>query len=744
MSHEPTPAQIAAQQLYRQMGLLPEEYQRIVELLGRQPNYTETGIFAVMWSEHCSYKNSKPLLKMFPTDGPQVLQGPGEGAGIVDIGDGWAVCFKVESHNHPTAVEPYQGAATGVGGILRDIFSMGARPIALLNSLRFGTLEKERSRFLLSHAVAGIADYGNCIGVPTVGGEVCLESCYDENPLVNAMCVGLLRHEQIQHGKASGIGNPVLYLGGATGRDGIHGATFASEEITDETQHKRPAVQVGDPFTGKRLLEACLEIYATGAVVAVQDMGAAGLTCSGTEMGFKGGTGVDMNLDLVPQRAEHMTAYEIMLSESQERMLFVLERGREAEVQAICDKWELANAIVGTVVESDSLRLFQRGEPVGEVSLQACCELTPEYMREAKAPASWSENRPADAITWDEPSDYHAALKELLQHPNIADKSWVYRQYDSMVGTRTAVRPGSDAAVILLEECNKALAISIDGNARYVYLDPYVGGKIAVAEAARNVVCSGAKPLALTDGLNYGSPEKPEIFWQMQESVRGMADACKALSLPVTGGNVSLYNERSGGAIYPTPIIGMVGLIDDPAHITTQHFQHAGDQLWLLGETFSEVGGSCWQEQHLNRIDGPPPALDFAREQAVQSATLALIQRGLVRSAHDLSLGGLGVALVRASSDELTANVQFSSDLRADALLFSESQSRILLSVPADKQPEVRAFLATQSLPTAHIGSVVKETLHVTVNENALIQFPIRELRDAWRSGFRRYFESTP
>ena len=740
MAHEPTPDQIFEQQLYRQMGLLYDEYERIVELLGRRPNYTETGIFAVMWSEHCSYKNSKPLLRLFPTEGPSVLQGPGEGAGIVDIGDGWAVVFKVESHNHPTAVEPYQGAATGVGGILRDIFSMGARPIALMNSLRFGTLDKSKNRYLLSHAVSGIADYGNCIGVPTVGGELFLESCYDENPLVNVFCLGLVRHDQIQHGRASGLGNPVLYLGNATGRDGIHGATFASEELNEGSASKRPAVQVGDPFAGKRLLEACLEIYATGAVVSVQDMGAAGLTCSGTEMGFKGDTGIDLNLDLIPQRAEAMTPYEIMLSESQERMLFVLEKGRETEIQAICDKWELPNALVGTVTSTRQLRLFQAGKIVGEVSLEACCALTPEYQREARNPKDWPAASHSAGANWPEPEDCLPVLRQLLQHPNIADKSWVYRQYDSMVGTRTAQGPGGDAAVLMLEECDKALAISMDGNSRYVLLDPYTGGLIAVAEAARNVVCAGGQPLALTDGLNYGSPEKPEIFWQLKESVRGMADACKVLQLPVTGGNVSLYNETRGEAIYPTPVIGMVGLIDRPEWITPSQFQQVGDDLWLLGETFAELGGSCYQELQTGKIQGMPPQLDLAREAKLYQAVLSLIHNGCVRSAHDLSLGGLAVALVKASTDELTVDVDLSTSLRADEFLFSESQSRVLVSVPPQQAKHLQKEMAQLGVPCLRLGQVVSHQFTLRLNGQQRVQSSISTLKDAWYQGFRRYF----
>ena len=741
MSQEPSPQQIAEKKIYRQMGLIPDEYNRIVELLGRQPNYTETGIFAVMWSEHCSYKNSKPLLKLFPTEGPQVLQGPGEGAGIVDIGDGWAVVFKVESHNHPTAVEPYQGAATGVGGILRDIFSMGARPIALMNSLRFGKLDKAHNRYLLSHAVSGIAAYGNCIGVPTVGGEVFIEACYDENPLVNVFCLGIVKHDQIQHGKASGLGNPLLYLGNATGRDGIHGATFASEELSEGSVSKRPAVQVGDPFAGKRLLEACLEIYHTGAVVSVQDMGAAGLTCSSIEMGFKGQTGIDLDLDKVPKRAEAMTAYEIMLSESQERMLFVIEKGRESEVQKICEKWEVPNAIIGEVTNNQHLSLFQDGQLVADLPLDACCGLTPVYQREARPPEK--EMLPKSLSLEKEPENYLSVLKELLVHPNISDKSWVYQQYDSMVGTRTAQGPGGDAAVIILEECQKALAISMDGNSRYVFLDPYLGGLITVAEAARNVVCAGGRPLALTDGMNYGSPEKPEIFWQIKESVRGMAVACEFLSLPVTGGNVSLYNESGGEAIYPTPIIGMVGLIENLHHVTPSNFQSLGDQIWLLGETFAELAGSCYQEIRASRIFGNAPKLELDQEKRLQEAVLFAIESSLISSAHDLSLGGLAVALVKASTESLTANVSFESTLRADEFLFSESQSRILLSISSRSSASLQSIMADHKVSAMMIGEVVSNQFSISLNNEFLIEDQIQSLKACWHNGLRDYFTTT-
>ncbi|MED4877155.1 phosphoribosylformylglycinamidine synthase subunit PurL, partial [Anoxybacillus geothermalis] len=630
---EPSAAMIKEQKLYREMGLTDDEFARIEAILGRLPNYTETGIFSVMWSEHCSYKNSKPVLKKFPTDGPHVLQGPGEGAGIVDIGRGLAVAFKIESHNHPSAIEPYQGAATGVGGIIRDVFSMGARPIALLNSLRFGELTSPRVKYLFEHVVAGIAGYGNCIGIPTVGGEVQFDPSYEGNPLVNAMCVGIIRHEDIQRGVATGVGNTVMYVGAKTGRDGIHGATFASEELSEQSEAKRPAVQVGDPFMEKLLLEACLEAVKSDALVGIQDMGAAGLTSSSAEMASKGGFGIEMNLDLVPQRETGMTPYEMMLSESQERMLLVVKQGREDEIAAIFAKYGLEAKAIGKVTDDKMLRLWFRGEVAAEIPVDALAKDAPVYHKPSKEPVYYREFQAMPPYI-PHIEDYNQTLLGLLAQPTIASKEWVYDQYDYMVRTNTVVAPGSDAAVVRIRGTNKALALTTDCNSRYLYLDPETGGKIAVAEAARNVVCSGAKPLAITDCLNFGSPEKPEIFWQLEKAVDGMSEACRALGTPVVSGNVSLYNETNGVAVYPTPVVGMVGLIEDLSHITTQLFKQVGDLIYVIGEAKPEFGGSELQKWLEGRIFGKAPELDLAVEARRQHQLLAAIRAGVVASAH--------------------------------------------------------------------------------------------------------------
>lgn len=732
---EPTAEQIAEQKLYREIGLTDDEYQRVVDIIGRKPNWTETGLYSVMWSEHCSYKNSKPVLRRFPTKGPRVLQGPGEGAGIVDIGDNQAVVFKIESHNHPSAIEPYQGAATGVGGIIRDVFSMGARPIAVLNSLRFGELTNPRVKYLFEHVVEGIAGYGNCIGIPTVGGEVNFDPTYEGNPLVNAMCVGLIDHDKIQKGVASGIGNPVIYVGSSTGRDGIHGATFASEELNEESEKKRPAVQVGDPFMEKLLLEACLELIDTGIVVGIQDMGAAGLTSSSSEMASKAGNGIEMNLDLVPQREAGMSAYEMMLSESQERMLVVVESGKEAEAIAIFDKWGLASAVVGKVTDDSMLRLLHQGEVVAEVPVDSLAEEAPVYHRPSAVPAYYEANAQVDVVgAISEPSDLNETLKNVLAQPTVANKAWVYEQYDHIVRANTAVKPGSDAAVVMVRGTRKALAMSTDCNGRYVYLDPKVGGAIAVAESARNVVCSGAEPLAITDCLNFGSPEKPEVFWQFEKACEGMSEACVALDSPVIGGNVSFYNERSGDAIYPTPTVGMVGLITDVDHITTQDFKHEGDAIILLGETFAELGGSEYQKLATGSISGRPPQIDLNKEAAVQKLVLAAIRKGLVKSAHDLSEGGLGVALAESCfGKEIGAEVALESALRPDVLLFSETQSRILLSTAQEQAEAVLTLAAELGVPAKVIGKTGGSSLVVKVNGVEAINASIQEVKAAWK-----------
>jgi len=663
-----------------------------------------------------------------------VLVGPGEGAGIVDIGDNQAVVFKIESHNHPSAIEPYQGAATGVGGIIRDIFSMGARPVALLNSLRFGRLENERVKYLFENVVSGIAGYGNCIGIPTVGGEVMFDESYEGNPLVNAMCVGIIEHDKIQKGVARGVGNPVFYVGPATGRDGIHGATFASEELTEESEAKRPAVQVGDPFMEKLLLEACLELIDSGIVLGIQDMGAAGLTCSSSEMASKAGNGMELYLDAVPQREEGMTAYEMMLSESQERMLFVTAPEHEEKAKAIFEKWGLNCAKVGKVTDDGRLRLYHRGELVGDMPVKALVDDCPVYHKPSRRPDYHVINESVDTSRYPEVTDLDGALKRVLASPTVASKEWVYNQYDYMVRTETYVWPGSDAAVVGVPGTRKALAMTTDGNGRYVYLDPETGGKIAVAEAARNVACSGAEPLAITDNLNFGSPEKPEIYWQLEKAIDGMAEACRALGTPVIGGNVSLYNENAKGAIYPTPVVGMVGLVRDTDHITTQGFKREGDVILLLGETKAELGGSEFQYVMHGVTEGRPPQIDLDAEKRLIDAVLEAIRDGLVASAHDLSEGGLAVALAECCmSGHLGASVDFRCDLRPDIALFSESQSRILLSAPPEKADQLERQLTERGVPVQKLGLVGGGDLIVRVNGRPAIRAAVSDLEKIWK-----------
>ncbi|MCG7437045.1 phosphoribosylformylglycinamidine synthase subunit PurL [Lysinibacillus fusiformis] len=727
---EPTAQQIKDEKLYAGMGMSDEEFALVEGILERLPNWTETGLFSVMWSEHCSYKNSKPVLRKFPTKGPQVLQGPGEGAGIVDIGDEQAVVFKMESHNHPSAIEPYQGAATGVGGIIRDVFSMGARPIAMLNSLRFGELKSARGKYLFEEVVAGIAGYGNCIGIPTVGGEIQFDPCYEGNPLVNAMCVGLIDHKDIQRGIAAGVGNTVMYVGAKTGRDGIHGATFASEELTEESENQRPAVQVGDPFMEKLLLEACLEVVKSDALVGIQDMGAAGLTSSSAEMASKAGSGVEMNLDLVPQRETGMTAYEMMLSESQERMLLVVKKGREDEIKAIFDKYDLDAVAIGRVTDDKMLRLLHNGQVVAEVPADALAEDAPVYHKPSAEPAYYAQFQ---AIDNTEPAvmDYKETLNALLKAPTIASKEWVYDQYDYQVRTSTVVKPGSDAAVIRVRGTNKGLAMTTDCNSRYIYLDPEVGGAIAVAEAARNIVASGGTPLAITDCLNFGNPEKPEIFWQIEKSADGISAACTALNAPVIGGNVSLYNERSGEAVYPTPTIGMVGLIEDLAHVTTQEVKAAGDIVFVIGETTTEFGGSELQKLLNNGvISGKAPAIDLEVEAARQQALLKAIKAGLVQSAHDVAEGGLAVAIAEKTFSANGLGVDVTLTGSATTVLFSESQSRFVVTV---KEEHATAFV--EIIKDAHKIGVVTNDALVKINgdKGVLVEGTVEEFRSNWK-----------
>lgn len=726
---EPSPEKIKSDRLYATMGLSDDEFAMVEKILGRLPNYTETGLFSVMWSEHCSYKNSKPILRKFPITGEKVLQGPGEGAGIVDIGDDQAVVFKIESHNHPSAIEPYQGAATGVGGIIRDVFSMGARPIAMLNSLRFGELDNDRVKYLFKEVVAGIAGYGNCIGIPTVGGEIQFDPSYEGNPLVNAMCVGLIDHKDIKKGQAHGVGNTVMYVGAKTGRDGIHGATFASEELSESSEEKRPAVQVGDPFMEKLLLEACLELIQNDALVGIQDMGAAGLTSSSAEMASKAGSGIKMNLDLVPQRETGMTAYEMMLSESQERMLIVVTKGREQEIVDLFTKYDLEAVAVGEVTDDKNLTLSHQGEIVAEVPVDALAEEAPIYHKPSAEPQYF---RDFQSMTAEVPviEDYKETLVSLLKQPTISSKEWVYDQYDYMVRTNTVVSPGSDAAVVRVRGTNKALAMTTDCNSRFIYLDPETGGKIAVAEAARNIICSGAEPLAITDCLNFGNPEKPEIFWQLEKAADGMSEACRSLSTPVIGGNVSLYNETNGEAIYPTPVVGMVGLVNDLKHITTQTFKNESDLIYVVGEAKVEFGGSELQKMLEGKIFGRAPELDLDLEKNRQQQILTAIQKGLVASAHDLSEGGLAVALAESlfSASKLGAKVNISGEPVSE--LFSETQSRFLLSISPENQTAFEALVEDAIC----IGSVTADNkLVVATSDSKVLEADVEDLQTAWK-----------
>lgn len=725
---EPSPQKIKAEKVYKQMGLSDEEFALIEKTLERTPNYTETGLFAVMWSEHCCYKTSKPVLKRFPTSGERVLQGPGEGAGIVDIGDEQAVVFKIESHNHPSAIEPYQGAATGVGGIIRDVFSMGARPIAMLDSLRFGELDTARVRYLFKEIVAGIAGYGNCIGIPTVGGEIQFDHSYEGNPLVNAMCVGLINHKDIQKGQAHGKGNTIMYVGAKTGRDGIHGATFASEELTDQSDEKRSAVQVGDPFMEKLLLEACLELVHYDSLVGIQDMGAAGLISSSSEMASKAGMGLEMNLDLVPQRETEMTPYEMMLSESQERMLIVVKKGCEQEIVDLFAKYGLEAVSIGTVTDDQMLRLYHKGELVADVPVDALVADAPVYHMPAKEPDYYQEFQKMEN-TIPKVEDYKETLLQLLSQPTIASKEWVYEQYDYMVRTNTVISPGSDAAVLRIRGTRKALAMTTDCNSRYAYLDPEMGGKIAVAEAARNIVCSGAEPLAITDNLNFGNPEKPDVFWQIEKAADGMSDACRVLNTPVIGGNVSLYNESTGTAIYPTPVVGMVGLVTDFDHITTQSFKQPGDFIYLVGETKAEFGGSELQKLQNGRIFGKAPELDIEAEKDRQSQILKAIRAGLVQSAHDLSEGGLAVALSEClfGAEDLGAAVTITGNPLS--ALFSETQSRFLITIKKEHQAEFEKLVKATL-----IGEVNdSKKLQILSNNIPVLEASVSELKDAWK-----------
>jgi phosphoribosylformylglycinamidine synthase II len=815
-------------ELVAKHNLTPEEYAHAVEILGRTPSYTELGIFSVMWSEHCSYKNTKPLLKTFPTKSPKILVGAGEeNAGIIDIGDGIAIAFKIESHNHPSAVEPFQGATTGVGGIVRDIFTMGARPVCAVNSLRFGPITSDvgddvrslklnsesqslvtstptnkdedaqlkNNRRLFSGVVSGIAHYGNCFGIPTVAGEVYFDKTYQGNPLVNAFCLGVLRHEQITRGAAKGVGNPVFYVGPATGRDGLAGAAFASQDLTEESaEQQRGAVQVGDPFMEKLVCEACLELLATGCVAGMQDMGAAGLTCSTCEMAARAGTGIEIELDKVPQRAANMSSYELMLSESQERMLIVVHKGREEEVKRIFDKWDLPWAEIGIITDTGHMKVRHGGKLVVDIPAKKIADESPVYQREAKEPAYIAEVK---AFRLDGIADTTApadVLKKLLAFPSIASKNWVYRQYDHQVRDGSVVLPGSDAAVIRIKTdslpvmsaelaakvgdptvSEKLIAMTVDCNGGYVYLDPYEGAKAAVAEACRNLACSGAVPLGATDNLNMPSPAKPELFWQISESVRGLAEGCKAFNAPVTGGNCSLYNQSPAGPIDPTPTISVVGLIDKPEHVTTQWFKDEGDAIILLGDAVEAtplqgLGGSAYLQVVHGKKAGSPPRCDLEVAKTLHTTLLGLIQSGLVKSAHDCSEGGLAVALAESCISQLIAretprligatidlsgvaaarqsaadspeekNAALSRDaatVRLDALLFGETQSRVVISCKALDAVKVVERAKLMGVPAVQIGKVGGDKLTVKT-AGGEFSAPLTELHDAWWNSIAR------
>ncbi len=723
-------------ELAEEHGLNKEEWGKIQKILGRVPTFTELGIFSVMWSEHCSYKNSIAELKKLPRDGEKLLVGAGEeNAGLVDIGDGLAIAFKIESHNHPSAVEPFQGAATGVGGILRDIFTMGARPIACLNSLRFGPLSKPRNRYLLDHVVKGIAHYGNCMGIPTVGGEVYFDEGYSENPLVNAMAIGIVKHNGIKSAISKGNGNTVMIVGSSTGRDGIHGATFASVEISEESESKRSNVQVGDPFTEKLLLEATLELCKKDYVIGIQDMGAAGIACSTSEMSEKGNSGMIIDIEKVPMREQEMTPYEVMLSESQERMLVIVRKEFEPEVKAILEKWDLHCEVVGKVTDSPKIQIKMNGKLYSEIPAWDLClgGGAPVYYRKTKRPEYLDKLQQEDLSQLPEPKDYNEVLKKLLSSPNIADKSWIYEQYDYSVRTNTAVPPGSSAAVVLIKGTNKAIATCTDGNGRYVYLNPRRGGQIAVAEAARNVVCSGAKPIAITNCLNFGNPNDPEVYYQFQNAVMGMGEACNVFDTPVTGGNVSFYNESPDTAIFPTPVIGMLGLIENLKNITTSHFKDEGDFIMILGTIKGEIGGSEYLKVIHDKISGDTPSLNLDFEKRVQTACLQAIDAGIVKSATDISDGGLGVAVseccIKNTEKTLGASVYISRKMRDDELFFGETQSVILLTIDVSNLLKLETIASKNMIPCVTIGRVKDDGI---LKLNDCINVPVEELRDAY------------
>ncbi|HUQ89100.1 MAG TPA: phosphoribosylformylglycinamidine synthase subunit PurL [Vicinamibacterales bacterium] len=739
-------------QVLERHGIKPDEYDRILHLMGREPNLLELGLFSVMWSEHCSYKSSRVHLKTLPTTGDRVVQGPGENAGAVDIGDGLCAVFKIESHNHPSFIEPYQGAATGVGGIIRDIFTMGARPIALLNALRFGALDSPLARRVFEGVVAGVGGYGNSIGIPTVGGEITFDEMYSGNPLVNVLCLGIAHKDDIVKGAAKGVGNPVYYVGAKTGRDGIHGATMASAEFDEKSAEKRPAVQVGDPFMEKLLMEACLEVLKTGAVVGIQDMGAAGFTCATSEMGSRGGVGMSVDVVHVPQRETGMTPYEIMLSESQERMLLVVEQGREHEVEAVFEKWDLHAAKVGEVTDGHRLKIYERGTLVADVPNRALTDEAPVYNRPMEVPLwqksvqeiSFAELGPAPSA--------QQAFDKLIAVPTIASKRWAYRQYDHTVGTNTIAQPGMSAAVVRVKNTSRALAISVDGNGRFCYLDPYQGARLAVAEASRNVACAGGEPIGATNNLNFGNPERPEIMWQIGEAVRGIGDACRALNTPITGGNVSLYNETEGRAIFPTPVLGVVGLLEDASKTATRVFKTVGSAVVLLGDNLGEIGGSEYLATMHNLVAGKPPALHLKREAALQALVIKLIRDGCIESAHDCSEGGLAITLAECTFD--SGGIGVSADVTAvvngapaltdvepyavNATLFGESASRIVVSCASRHIDAVMTAARQAELMAREIGRVGGDSIRISVNGQVAIDRDVADAEQAWATSIER------
>ncbi|HEY6350897.1 MAG TPA: phosphoribosylformylglycinamidine synthase subunit PurL [Candidatus Angelobacter sp.] len=738
-------------------GITPEEFEKIRSCLGRDPSLTELGIFSVMWSEHCSYKSSRIHLKRLPTRSPRVVQGPGENAGIIDIGDGWACAFKIESHNHPSFIEPFQGAATGVGGILRDIFTMGARPLAVMDSLRFGTISTgqgseqstvHRNHSILEGVVSGIASYGNCFGVPNLGGETKFEPCYSQNPLVNAFALGLVRRDEIFYARAAGEGNPVIYVGAKTGRDGIHGATMASEEFTQGSEQKRPNVQVGDPFLEKLLLEACLEAMQTGAVVGIQDMGAAGLTCSTCEMGSRGEVGIEIELDHVPQRETGMNAYEIMLSESQERMLLVAESGREQEIFTVFEKWGLDAVIIGHVTNTGRLRVLEHGEIVADIPNSALTDDAPLYRRPMER---WEppvpRTKPAH-IEFKSAADFTAALKRLLASPNICSKRWIFEQYESMVQSNTVEGPGADAGVMRIKGTKRALAMSLDGNGRWCWLDPKLGAMHAVAESARNVSCTGATPVAATNCLNFGNPEKPQIMWQFSQVVDGLSKACEALDTPITGGNVSLYNETLGEGIYPTPVVGVVGILENVQDALTFHFREAGRDILLLSGTEAgdatdaetEFGSSEYARAELGQVWGFPPSLDLKQEAVLQRCLRELIHDRQVDSAHDCSEGGLAVAIAEAgfvagigAEIDLTSNGLF-----PEAVLFAEDASRVVITCDSQKTKNIQQIAVKWGLRVEQVGRTVPENLKICIDGHQVVSASVSELRQEWDTALPR------